>query len=145
VGKSFFAGILGGMAVAPAFIALIIAMAVTVIGIVFIPLGVLAFSVIVMGIATLGFIAVAQLTGNALTRGARKDTTERGAELRSLVVGMLSYIALWAVVAMLTPIPLLGSLARTFALAVTLVAFVTGFGAVILTGFRKSTSVAPAA
>lgn len=145
VGKSFFAGILGGMAVAPAFIALIVAMAVTVIGIVFIPLGILAFSIIVMGIATLGFIAVAQLTGNALTRGARKDTTERGAQLRSLVVGMLAYIALWAVVALLTPIPLLGSLARTFALAVTFVAFVTGFGAVILTGFRKSTSVAPAA
>lgn len=145
VGKSFFAGILGGMAVAPAFVALVIAMAVTVIGIVFIPLGVLAFGVIVMGIATLGFIAVAQLTGNALTRGAKKDTTERGAELRSLVVGMLAYIALWAIVALLTPIPLLGALARTFAFAITFVAFVTGFGAVILTGFRKSTSVAPAA
>ncbi len=146
VGKSFFAGILGAMAVAPAFVALVIAMAVTVIGILFIPLGMLAFGVIIMGIGTLGFIAVAQLTGNALTRGARKDTTERGAELRSLVVGMLAYIALWALAAVLTPIPLLGSLVRTFAFAVTLVAFVTGFGAVILTGFRKkSTSVAPAA
>lgn len=145
VGKSFFAGILGGMAVAPAFVALVIAMAVTVIGIIFIPLGILAFTVIIMGIGTLGFIAVAQLTGNALTRGARKDTTERGAELRSLFVGMLAYIGLWAIVALLTPVPLIGSLARTFALAVTVVAFVTGFGAVILTGFRKSTSVAPAA
>lgn len=145
VGKSFFAGVLGGMAVAPAFVALVIAMAVTVVGILFIPLGVLAFGVIIMGIGTLGFIAVAQLTGNALTRGVRKDTTERGAELRALFVGMFAYIALWAVVALLTPVPLLGSLARTFALAVTVVAFVTGFGAVILTGFRKSTSVASAA
>lgn len=144
VGKSFFAGILGGMAVAPAFVALIIAMAITVVGIIFIPLGMLAFGVIIMGIGTLGFIAVAQLTGNALTRGARKDATERGAELRSLFVGMLAYIALWAVVAILTPVPLLGALARTFAFAVTFVAFVTGFGAVILTGFRKSTSVAAA-
>jgi hypothetical protein len=145
VGKSFFAGILGGMAVAPAFVAMIVAMAVTVVGILFIPLGMLAFVVIIMGIGTLGFISVAQLTGNALTRGARKDTTERGAELRSLVVGMLAYIALWAIVALLTPVPLLGALARTFAFAITLVAFITGFGAVILTGFRKTTSVAPAA
>ncbi len=144
VGKSFVAGILGGMAVAPAFVALIVAMAITVIGIVFIPLGVLAFGVIILGIATLGFIAVAQLTGNALTRGARKDTTQRGAELRSLFVGMLAYIGLWAIVALLTPVPLLGSLARTFAFGVTVVAFVTGFGAVILTGFRKKTSVATA-
>lgn len=145
VGKSFFTGILGGMAVAPAFVAMIVALAITVIGIVFIPLGVLAFGVIILGIATLGFIAVAQLTGNALTRGARRDTTERGAELRSLFVGMIAYIGLWALVALLTPVPLLGSLARTFALAVTFVAFVTGFGAVILTGFRKKTSVATAA
>lgn len=144
VGKSFFAGILGGMAVAPAFVALVIAMAVTVIGILFIPLGVMAFGVIILGIATLGFIAVAQLTGSALTRGVRKDATERGAELRSLFVGMLAYIGLWALVAILTPVPLVGTLARTFAFAITFVAFVTGFGAVILTGFRKSTSVAPA-
>lgn len=145
VGKSFFAGILGGMAVAPAFVALVVAMAITVIGIVFIPLGIMAFAVIILGVATLGFIAVAQLTGNALTRGASKDTTQRGAELRSLFVGMLAYIGLWAIVALLTPVPLLGSLARTFAFAVTFVAFVTGFGAVILTGFRKKTSVATAA
>jgi hypothetical protein len=145
VGKSFFAGILGGMAVAPAFVAMIVALAVTVIGILFIPLGILAFAVIVLGIATLGFIAVAQLTGRAMTRGAKRDTTERGAELRSLFVGMLSYIGLWAIVALLTPVPLVGSLARTFALAVTFVAFVTGFGAVILTGFRKSNGVATTA
>jgi hypothetical protein len=145
VGKSFFAGVLGGMAVAPAYVALIVAMAVTVIGILFIPLGVLAFTVIILGVGTLGFIAVAQLAGNALSRGARRDTTERGAELRALVVGMLAYIALWALAAVLTPIPLLGALVRTFAFAITLVSFVTGFGAVILTGFRKSTSVAPAA
>ena len=145
VGKSFFAGVLGGMAVAPAYVALIVAMAVTVIGILFIPLGVLAFTVIIMGIGTLGFIAVAQLAGAALTRGSRRDTTERGAELRSLVVGMLAYIALWTLAAVLTPLGVLGAMVRTFAFAITFVSFVTGFGAVILTGFRKSTSVAPAA
>lgn len=145
VGKSFFAGVLGGMAVAPAYLALIVAMAVTVVGIIFIPLGILAFTVIILGIGTLGFIAVAQLAGAALTRGARKDATERGAELRSLVVGMLAYIALWTLAAIFTPLGVLGAMVRTFAFAITFVSFVTGFGAVILTGFRKSTSVAPAA
>lgn len=144
VGKSFFAGILGGMAVAPALVALVVALAVTVVGILFIPLGILAFMVIVLGIGTLGFIAVAQLTGSAMTRGASRDTTARGAELRSLFVGMLTYIAVWAIAALLAPIPLVGALARTFALAVTLVAFVAGFGAVILTGFRKPASIVAA-
>lgn len=140
VGRSFFAGIFGAMAVAPALVALIIGLAVTVVGILFIPVGVLAFMTIVLGIGTLGFIAVAQMTGTALTRGARRDTTERGAELRSLFVGMLTYIGLWVLVSVLSPVPLIGALARTFALAATFVAFIVGFGAVILTGFRKPTT-----
>jgi hypothetical protein len=142
VGKSFFAGILGGMAVAPAFVALVVALTVTIVGIIFIPLGVLAFTVIILGIGTLGFIAVAQLTGAALARGSRRDSTERGAELRALFTGILAYVALWVLVAALAPVPLIGILIRTFAVAATLVAWITGFGAVILTGFRKSNGVA---
>jgi hypothetical protein len=138
VSKSFFAGIFGSLAVAPALIALVISLAVTIVGIIFIPVGIIAFLIVVLGIGTLGFLAVAQLAGTAVARGRKRDLTETGAELRSLVVGLLVFMIAWIVVGFLSPIPLIGVFARMFAVALTLAAFVTGFGAVVLTGFKKT-------
>ena len=135
-GKSIFAGVLGGLAAVPALIALVIAMAVTIIGIFFIPIGVGAFLIALSGIAILGFLAVAHVAGIALSKKSASETPA-GEELQYLYTGILAFSALWIIAAAFTWFPIVGSILRMLAFSVTLVAVVTGFGAVILSWWRS--------
>jgi hypothetical protein len=134
-GRSLFAGLLGGLASIPALIALVVAMAITIVGVFFIPIGVAAFFIALSGIGILGFLAVAQVTGTAISR---KGTTETpaGQELQFLFTGILAFSALWIISALFTWFPVLGAILRMLAFSVTFVAVVTGFGAVILSWWR---------
>jgi hypothetical protein len=134
--RSMFAGLLGGLAAVPALIALVIAMAVTIIGIVFIPIGVGAFLVALSGIAILGFLAVAHVAGIALSKKSASETPA-GEELQYLYTGILAFSALWIIAAAFTWFPIVGSILRVLAFSVTFVAVVTGFGAVILSWWRS--------
>ncbi len=136
-GKSVFAGILAGLSTIPALIALVILMAITLIGIVFIPLGVAGFFVVVFGIGILGFLAVAQMTGIAIAGDSPATETAAGNELRYLITGILAFSALWIVAAAFTWLPIVGTLLRVLAASVTFVAVVTGFGAVIISFWRQ--------
>lgn len=134
-GRSLLTGVLGGLASIPALVALVIAMAITIIGIFFIPIGVAAFLVAVSGIAILGFLAVAQVVGIAIA-GKRDAETPAGQELQYLYTGILAFSALWIVAAAFTWFPIIGAILRLLAFSVTLVAVATGFGAVILSWWR---------
>lgn len=134
-GRSLLTGVLGGLASIPALIALVVAMAITIIGIFFVPIGVGAFLVAVSGIAILGFLAVAQVVGIAIA-GKRDAETPAGQELQYLYTGILAFSALWIVAAAFTWFPILGAILRMLAFSVTLVAVATGFGAVILSWWR---------
>lgn len=135
-GRSLFTGVLGGLASIPALIALVVAMAITIVGVFFIPIGVAAFLVALGGVGILGFLAVAQVTGIAISR---KSTTETpaGQELQFLYTGVLAFSLLWIVAAAFTWFPVLGAILRMLAFSVTLVAVATGFGAVILSWWRS--------
>jgi hypothetical protein len=135
-GRSLFTGVLAGLATVPAMVALCIAMAITIIGIFFIPIGVAAFLVAVGGIAILGFLAVAHVTGIALSHKSESETPA-GEDLQYLFTGILAFSALWIVAAAFTWFPILGSILRVLAFSVTLVAVATGFGAVILSWWRS--------
>ena len=135
-GRSLFTGVLAGLATVPAVVALCIAMAITIIGIFFIPFGVAAFLVAVGGIAILGFLAVANVAGIALSRKSESETPA-GEDLQYLFTGILAFSALWIVAAAFTWFPILGSILRVLAFSVTLVAVATGFGAVILSWWRS--------
>src|SRR6202163_2699704 len=135
-GRSLLTGVLGGLASIPALIALVVAMAITIIGIFFIPIGVAAFLIAVSGIAILGFLAVAHVTGIAIA-GKRNAETPGGQELQFLYTGILAFSALWIVAAAFTWFPILGSILRMLAFSVTFVAVATGFGAVILSWWRS--------
>jgi len=130
-GRSLLTGVLGGLATVPALIALCVAMAITIIGIFFIPIGVAAFLIAVSGIAILGFLAVAQVTGIAISRKSESETPA-GEELQYLFTGILAFSALWIIAAAFTWFPILGAILRMLAFSVTFVAVATGFGAVIL-------------
>jgi hypothetical protein len=135
-GRSLFTGVLAGLATVPAMVALCIAMAITIIGIFFIPVGVAAFLVAVGGIAILGFLAVAQVAGIAISHKSKSETAA-GEELQYLFTGILAFSALWIVAAAFTWFPILGSILRVLAFSVTLVAVATGFGAVVLSWWRS--------
>ncbi len=144
MGRSLFTGVLGGLAVVPALIALVIAMAITIIGIFIIPVGVTAFLIALSGIAVLGFLAVAQVAGIAIA-GETGSETKAGAELQYLFSGVLAFLSLWIVAAAFTWFPIVGALLRVLAVSVTFVAVTTGFGAVILSfwrGRRRKNAVA---
>jgi hypothetical protein len=134
-GRSLFTGVLAGFATVPAVIALCIGLAITIIGIFLIPIGVGAFLVAVSGIAILGFLAVAHVTGIAISRKSKSETPA-GEELQYLFTGILAFSALWIIAAAFTWFPILGSLLRMLAFSVTFVAVATGFGAVILSWWR---------
>ena len=135
-GKSLLTGILAGLSTIPALIALVIAMALTIIGIVFIPFGVAGFFIVLFAGGILGFLAVAQVTGIAIAGESPGTETPAGNELRYLMSGILAFSSLWIVAAAFTWLPLVGTLLRVLAASVTVVAVMIGFGAVIISLWR---------
>lgn len=131
-GRSLLLGVLGGISTFPLLIALVVAMAITVIGIVFIPFGVVGFFVALSAMGLLGFLGVAQVTGIAISGESTATETPAGKELRYLVSGILAYSALWIVAAAFTWFPVAGTVLRVLAASITFVAVTTGFGAVII-------------
>jgi hypothetical protein len=135
-GRSLLTGVLGGLASIPALVAIVVVMAITIIGVVFIPIGVAAFLIALSGLAILGFLAVAHVTGIAIA-GKRNAETPAGQELQFLYTGIIAFSALWIIAAAFTWFPILGSILRMLAFSVTFVAVATGFGAVILSWWRS--------
>jgi hypothetical protein len=147
-GRAFWYGLGAELAVIPVLLVILLALALTVVGILLIPFAIVAYAVALAGVLTLGFLAVARLTGAAITGGrvTNASTTRaalpggsragssapiRGASLRALVVGLAVYLGLWLAAAAFTSSPLVGSILRAAALAVTWVAITLGLGAII--------------
>ena len=136
IGKSLGSGLLGQLAIVPGAIAVCALLAVTLVGILLIPVGLLVFMFAVAGIAMFGFVAVATMTGAALTAGSKRDETAHGALLRSFLTGTAVFIGMWLITAVFCRVPLLGPMLESFASAVTFIAATTGFGAVLLSWWR---------
>jgi hypothetical protein len=136
VGKSIVSGVLGHLAILPGAVGVAILLGVTIVGILLIPLGLIAYMVVVSGISMFGFIAVALLTGAAISGGKQRDDTPRGAMLRAFVIGTCAYLALWIIAALFSWMPLLGALIRSFAAGATFIAVTAGFGAVLRSYWR---------
>jgi len=134
-GRSLLTGVLGGLASVPALVAIIVAFAITIVGVFLIPIGVAAFLIALSGIAILGFLAVAHVAGIAIA-GKREAETPAGQDLQYLYTGILAFSAMWTVAAAFTWFPILGSVLRMLAFSITFVAVATGFGAVILSWWR---------
>ena len=133
-GRAFWYGVGAQLAALPALLVIVLALAVTVVGILLIPFAVVAYAVALAGALTLGFLAVARFTGAAVVGGRGRDRSgarDRGASLRALVTGLVIYLGLWGVAAAFSWSPLAGSLLRAAAVAVTWVAVTVGLGALI--------------
>jgi hypothetical protein len=130
-GRAFWVGLLGQLLVLPVLAVLIVALAVSVIGILLIPFAVVAYAIAVAGLVTLGFLAVARLVGGAV-RSSTRDTTARSRALAALALGIAIFFALWMIAAALAWAPLAAMGVRAAALAATWVAVTVGLGSAII-------------
>jgi hypothetical protein len=148
VGRSIAAGLVGQLLLLPALVTLVVLLAVTLIGVLAIPLGIVAFVLATAGLVTLGFLAVAFVTGRAVAGapGDWKATAARGDALRALTVGLVAYLALWFAAAALQTLPVVAFLVRAAALGLTWVAATAGFGAALLSrAGTRAAGASPAA
>jgi len=130
IGRAFLAGVLGQVAALPALILVCVALAVTIIGILLIPFAIVAFIIAFAGLVTLGFLAVARLSGVPAVRGS--DLTPRGVSLRAMFIGLSGYLGIWLIAAVFTGNPVIAGGLRVIALLVTWVAATAGLGATLL-------------
>jgi hypothetical protein len=130
LGKSFGVGLLGQLLAMPALVVLCVALGLTIIGILLIPFAIVAYTIAMAGLVTLGFLAVARMSGLPLVTDG--DLTARGVSLRALFIGLTGYFALWALAAAFTWHPVIGAVLRSLALGVTWVAATAGLGATML-------------
>ncbi|MGQ0764356.1 MAG: hypothetical protein ACT4OZ_01650 [Gemmatimonadota bacterium] len=143
--KSFWSGVLAEAAVLPVIVLIAVALTITVIGVLLIPFAVVAAILAVAGLATLGFVAAARVTGDGLGSSSNRGAISmRGETLRGVALGTLVYMGLWVVAALTASVPLVGTLVKMFALLLTYVAVTAGFGAAILSrgGTRRDAAVA---
>ena len=141
-GRSFWAGIAAQLALAPVLALLIVALAVTVIGILLIPFAIVAYVLAVAGLLTLGFLAIARITGESVAPAASRRYHARGAALRGLVIGVTIYMGLWVLASAFAWAPMVETVLRGVAVAITWVATTAGLGAAVLSrgGTRRSSA-----
>jgi hypothetical protein len=132
-GRSAWYGIVGQIALLPVLLALIVALAITIIGIVAIPFAIIGFVVLAVGAATLGFMAVAEAGGTSILRSqSQASLTARGAQLRAIVTGIGIFGGLWVFTAILGSDFVVGAIVRGVVIIITVVAVTVGFGAVLV-------------
>lgn len=130
IGRAFLIGALGQIAALPALVLLCVALALTILGILLIPFAIVAYIIAIAGLVTLGFLAVARLSGLPAVRA--RELTARGVSLRAMFIGLSGYLGLWLIAAAFTWHPVIGGVMRVIALLVTWVAATAGLGATLL-------------
>lgn len=140
-GRSFRYGLLAQLAILPGALLVVVALALTIVGVLLVPFAVVAYAIAIAGVLTLGFLAVARFTGGAPVAGLTGNHA-RSRHLTGLVRGLLLYLGVWVVAAALTELPLAAAVARAIALAVTWVAVTLGLGAAIVQRLESHRSTA---
>lgn len=130
VSGSFWAGVLTQLLAVPVLVVLVIACAITIIGLLAIPFAALAWALALAGAFTLGVLAVALVIGWALA-GRGSAGSERSAAVRGLAVGLAALSVVWFGAAVAASLPVAGTLARLVAVAFTWAVATVGMGAVV--------------
>lgn len=145
-GRALFVGVIGQIGFLPALLLTVVALAVTIIGVLLVPFALVAAPIALAGFVTLGWLALALVTGRALSR-SNGDATSRGEALRALLIGVLVLMVPWAVAAAVHGAGALALVARIVAFAVTWVAATAGLGATLLSrgGSERARRETPAA
>lgn len=145
ISGNFWVGLLWQALAVPILAVAVLACVITIIGILAIPVVVLAWALAYAGAFTLGLLAVALVIGRALA-GRGKQSGDRAAAMRGLVVGLFALSLVWLAASLVAGIPVAGLLARLMALGFTWAVATVGLGAVVtsrggLTKFRMDTTL----
>ncbi|HEX3865258.1 MAG TPA: hypothetical protein VHV78_00845, partial [Gemmatimonadaceae bacterium] len=127
IGRSFWVGLAGEVIMLPGLLLLVAGLAITVLGALLIPFAIVAYVIAVAGLVTLGLLAVARLTGRALTSD-RGTTSPRGVHLRALFMGLVVFSGMWMLAALFAWNPVIGAFLRAAAFTITWVAATVGLG-----------------
>ncbi|HYW30595.1 MAG TPA: hypothetical protein VE869_03735 [Gemmatimonas sp.] len=130
ISGSFWIGLLWQLLAVPILVALMLACAITIVGIFLIPLVVLGWALAYAGAFTLGLTAIAMVTGRALAGRGRNDSA-RAVALRSLAVGILALSVAWFAAALMADVRIAGAMSRLVAVALSWAAATAGLGAVV--------------
>lgn len=129
--RSFWVGIAGELLILPALVILCVALALTVLGVLLVPFAIVAYTIAIAGLATLGFLAAARLAGTGFV-SRRGTAAQRGLHIRAMVAGLVLYALLWVLAAAFKSSPIAGAVLRGIALVATWVAVTIGLGAALL-------------
>ncbi len=139
--RSFLFGLLGEAAAVPLFLLSMIALAITLVGILLIPFAAVAFALGVLGASALGFLAMCLLLGDASMRGESVVRDPRPV-ISHLIAGLSIFLVLWLLAGGASFMGIAGSVLRLLAFLSTWIAATVGLGATILT---RAGTRAPAA
>ena len=128
--RSFWLGVAGQVVFLPGLLAVVVGLAITLLGVLLIPFAIVSYVIAAAGLVTLGFLAVARLTGGAVASD-RGTTSPRGVHLRALIIGLVAYLAVWLAAALFAWHPMIGAILRAIAIAITWVAATVGLGATL--------------
>lgn len=144
--RSFLFGLLGEIAIAPLFLLSMVALGITIVGILLIPFAAVAYALAILGALDLGFLAMSLLVGDAIMRG-ESHTNERRPVVSHLVAGLTVFLVLWLLAGGAAYMGLAGSVLRLLAFLSTWIAATIGLGATIITraGTRVATTMPPIA
>ncbi|HEX9692752.1 MAG TPA: hypothetical protein VGA22_11690 [Gemmatimonadales bacterium] len=133
-GRSFLAGMFAQPLLLPAFGALMAALALTVVGILLIPLAIPAFALAVFLGITGGYLAVARSVGEIYLRRRNHGVTpsEPWVELKFIWYGLIALMSIWLPAILFGWIPVVGPGFIVLAAVVTWVIATAGFGASII-------------
>jgi hypothetical protein len=132
-GRAFFAGLAAQFALLPLMILMIVALCLTVLGILLIPFAIVAYVLAAAGLVTLGYLAMAQVTGQAFVGvGTGAEIDRRTKAFKSMLLGLVVLLAPWFVASALAWSPKGELVMHTLAVAITWVAGTAGLGAALM-------------
>jgi hypothetical protein len=133
--RSFFAGLFAQPLLLPALGTLIVALILTVVGILVIPVAIVAFCLAVSTAVVGGYIATARALGEIYLRRTGQAAKVSGdPTYRAALVGLGLLLLIWAPFALLGWIPVIGLVLFLAAVVFTWVMATAGLGATILSG-----------
>jgi hypothetical protein len=132
--RSFFVGLFAQPLILPILGALVVGLAMTVIGILLVPFAILAFAVTLAAAIVGGYLAVARVAGSGWMKRVHGDhgATPLGL-LRSTACGLAIVLAVWLPAILFGWAPVAGDALVLVAALVTWGLATTGFGAAVLT------------
>src|SRR3990172_8613376 len=132
--RSFFAGLFAQPLLLPALVTLVIGLVLTIVGVLVVPVAIIAFVLAVAAALVGGYLAVARVVGEIYARRRVQNGgyTAGWSTFRYMVYGLVGLLMVWAPGVLMRSIPVAGDILLITALVFTWAMATTGFGATLL-------------